>query len=143
MIQDGVSCPLALLPPNGAERRTGMALLVIRAAHFHLIARLLQSSHLFLVRLSLDARRDRARLESIGDEFKALVQECADRRVPLGDQCDIGLLPLSCHDTSCWTASRGGARSSISHHTLIAAPLVAMPCPVVPVLALSRCLTER
>src|ERR687887_527378 len=99
MIQHGVSCPLALLPPNGAERRTGMALLVIRAAHFHLIARLLQSSHLFLVRLSLDARRDRARLESIGDEFKALVQQCADRRIPLGDQCDIGLLPLSCHDS--------------------------------------------
>src|SRR5215510_3977793 len=99
MIQDGVSCPLALLPPNGAERWTGMALLVIRAAHFHLIPRLLQSSHLFLVRLNLDARRDRARFESIGDEFKALVQECADHRVPLGDQCDIGVLPLSCHDS--------------------------------------------
>ena len=59
-----------------------MALLVIRGAHFHLIALPSQSSHLFLIRLGLEARRGRTHLEGIRDEFKALIHECADLRVP-------------------------------------------------------------
>ena len=47
---------LELLPPNGAESWTGIALLVIRGADLHLIAFLLQSAYVCLVRPgSLDA----------------------------------------------------------------------------------------
>src|SRR5882724_859817 len=89
--------PLSLLPPNGAQRRTGMALLVIAGGHFDLIALLLQPSHVFPVRLSFHARRDRARPQHIHDEFKALVQQCADLRVACGHQGDMGVFLLSCH----------------------------------------------
>jgi hypothetical protein len=62
-----------------------MALLVIGSGHCHLIAFLSQASHVFPIRLDLDARRGRAGLEGIGDEYKALVQEGADLRVSLSD----------------------------------------------------------
>src|SRR6266511_2770451 len=119
LLTDGVIPPLALLPPNGAQRRTGMPLLVIRGAHFHLIALLSQASHMFLVRLGLDARRGRACLQGIRDEFKALVQKCADLRVSCGDQCDIGVLPLFCHagllvDREPWSLAIVDLLSSVS-----------------------------
>jgi hypothetical protein len=62
-----------------------MALLIIPGGHFYLIALLLQSSHVFPVRLGLNARRGRTRLQRIHDKFKALVQEGADLRVSLSD----------------------------------------------------------
>jgi hypothetical protein len=54
----GMSHPLSLLPPNGAQRRTGMALLVIPHGHFDLITLLLQSAHVLPVRLHVHAWRD-------------------------------------------------------------------------------------
>ena len=57
-----------------------------------------QASHVLLVSLSLYARWGLAGLEGIGDEDKALVQECADLRVSCGDQCEIGLLLVFCHN---------------------------------------------
>src|SRR2546427_544670 len=76
---------LGLLPPFGAQGGTGMALLVIRGADCDLIPFLLQSSYVFPIRLGLDARRRRARLEGVCHECKAVVQECADLWIVCSD----------------------------------------------------------
>ena len=65
-----------------------MPLLIIPAGHCHLIARLLQSSHVFPFRPGLHARRSRARLERIRDKFEALLQEGADLWVAGSNQGD-------------------------------------------------------
>src|SRR4029453_16557566 len=98
MITDGVLHARALPPPKGAQRRPWMAMLVIRSAEFHLIALLLQASHVVPVRLGLETRRRRAHLEGIRDKCKPLLQECADLRVACGNQCEIGVLLVSSHD---------------------------------------------
>src|SRR5262245_33831569 len=98
MLTDRVLHALALLPPNGAQRRAGMAVLVICSAEFHLITLLLQAAHVIPVRLGLEARRRRAHLEGIGDKCKSQVQECANLRVVCGNQCEIGVLFVSSHD---------------------------------------------
>jgi hypothetical protein len=83
-----------------------MALLVVRGGHFHLIALLAQSSYVFLIRLSLDARRDRARLEGIRDEYKPVCQEGADLRVSSGNQGKVGILRVSCHLHHLWNSEQ-------------------------------------
>jgi hypothetical protein len=96
-IADSMAKRLRLLPPNGAQGWTGVALLVICGADFYLIPFLLQSSHVVPIRPRLDAGRRRACLEGVGDEFKALVQKCADLWVVCGYQRKIGLFLVFCH----------------------------------------------
>jgi hypothetical protein len=55
-----------------------MALLVIRGADFDLVPFLPQSSHVLLICPGLNAQRHLAHFKSIYDEFKAVVEECAD-----------------------------------------------------------------
>src|SRR5262245_19332817 len=88
---------LRLLPPNSAQGWTGIALLVIGGGDFHLIAFLLQSAYVCLIRPGLHACRRRIRLEGVRHEFKALVQQCADLRVLCSDQCEISLFLGFCH----------------------------------------------
>ena len=72
-------------------------MLVIRGADFDPIPFLPQSSHVLLICPGLNARRRLARLKGVCDEFKAVVEKCADLRVMCGDQRKIGIFPLSCH----------------------------------------------
>lgn len=150
--QASVSSPLALLPPHGAQRRPGMAVLVMRGGHFHLIALLSHASRVFLIRLGLDARRDRARLHGIGADFIALLEEGADHRVACGDQgeggvlpCEMGVLPVSCHagllvDREPWALATVTLPSSGSEgHE---AAWLRSPCPV-PIVVTTRADASR
>jgi hypothetical protein len=53
-------------------------------------------------RLGLEAMRGGPHLEGIRDQCKALVQGYADLRVARGNQCEMGVLLVSCYAGLLW-----------------------------------------
>src|SRR4029453_11401916 len=79
------------------SERAGLALLVIGCGDFHLIACLLQSAYMLLIRSGLHARWRRVHLEGVRDKLKVLVQQCANLGIACSDQRKISLFLGFCH----------------------------------------------